>query len=79
MALGGFPSLGPRSHPRRRSSYAGEGESAQIHLRKVGEMERGQGKGGEDETGGEERIQGRRKEMGEQEGRLGDFSQVVVP
>lgn len=55
----------------------GEGESAQIHLRKVGEM--GRGKRGEDETGREERIEGRRKEMGGKESRLGDFSQVVAP
>lgn len=55
MALAGVTSLVPRSQPCRRSSYMGEGESAQIHLRKVGEMGRGRGKGGEDETGREER------------------------
>lgn len=55
----------------------GDGESAQIHLRKVEEM--GRGKRGEDETGREERIEGRRKKMGGEESRLGDFSQVVAP
>lgn len=69
MALDGSTSLVPRSHPRREAVKWARGESAQIHLRKVGEMGRGRGKQGEDETGREERIEGRRKEMERRRGR----------